>query len=294
MRARVSLFLLLIGILRVAIFAQDILTNDSILEMVKGGLGENVIIGMIRDRPGNYVLTHASLLNLKRKGFSDNILAAMVSHNSGKTPAKPADEPTPPPPATHQTSRPMVSGDWVIREQKDAMSGYTNFVATSILPAESGEGPNGQFRVSAECRPNVYLALYVSYSPLSGKVVLKRTTVQRPTSSTGLGTSAMAINSCTLMRLRIDDGLIKDAVSETCDSDNLASILFEGDFADLMNMDEAKQMLEPSAQIMKKMAGQMSPRASDEIRGATNRLAGQIMPTVDSMRSLSGLAAPQK
>ena len=36
--------------------AQDVLTNDSIVKMVKSGLGENLIVGMVQGQPGNHSL----------------------------------------------------------------------------------------------------------------------------------------------------------------------------------------------------------------------------------------------
>ena len=64
-------------------FAQETLNNDSVVKMVKSGLGESLIINMIRSQPGKYSLSPDDLVKLKQQGVSDNVLSAMVSKNSG-------------------------------------------------------------------------------------------------------------------------------------------------------------------------------------------------------------------
>jgi hypothetical protein len=61
--------------------AQETLTNDSVLKMVKGGLGDDVIVSMIKNQPGNYDLTPDTLITLKHEGVSDKVLAAMAARN---------------------------------------------------------------------------------------------------------------------------------------------------------------------------------------------------------------------
>ena len=47
--------------------AQEILTNDSILKMVKGGLGDDLIITIVHNQPGRYSLTPDDLVKLKQR-----------------------------------------------------------------------------------------------------------------------------------------------------------------------------------------------------------------------------------
>lgn len=63
--------------------AQDTLTNDSIVKMVKAGLGEGLIVGMVQNQPGKYSLTADDLVKLKTAGVSDKIMAAMIAKGSG-------------------------------------------------------------------------------------------------------------------------------------------------------------------------------------------------------------------
>lgn len=64
-------------------FAQETLSNDSVIKMVKSGLGEGLIINMIQSQPGKYSLSPDDLVKLKQQGVSENVLSAMVKKNSG-------------------------------------------------------------------------------------------------------------------------------------------------------------------------------------------------------------------
>ena len=59
-------------------FAAEVLTNESILSMIKAGLGEEVIIGKIRISQGQYNLATSDMLKLKTDGVSDKIIQAMI------------------------------------------------------------------------------------------------------------------------------------------------------------------------------------------------------------------------
>src|ERR1051325_1049546 len=60
---------------------QAALSNDSILKLVKAGMGEDVILSMVNSQPGQYSLTTDNLIVLKQAGASDKVIAAMVNHN---------------------------------------------------------------------------------------------------------------------------------------------------------------------------------------------------------------------
>src|SRR5437899_2522520 len=65
--------------------AQDTLTNESVVKMVKSGLGENLIMSMIQGQPGKYSLNPDGLVKLKEAGISEKILAAMAAKGAGAT-----------------------------------------------------------------------------------------------------------------------------------------------------------------------------------------------------------------
>lgn len=88
--------------------AQEVLTNDSVISMVKGGLGEAVVLARIRSSPANFDTSTNSLLALKKAGVSDKVIEAMVSSpRSGAAAAAPA-APTPAAPSAG-TSAPAPS-----------------------------------------------------------------------------------------------------------------------------------------------------------------------------------------
>src|SRR5437867_2434126 len=65
--------------------AQEVLTNDSIVKMVKGGLGDDLILTVIQNQPGKYSLTPDDLVKLKQQGVSDKVLSAMLSKGAAKS-----------------------------------------------------------------------------------------------------------------------------------------------------------------------------------------------------------------
>jgi hypothetical protein len=69
--------------------AQTALTNDSIVKMVKAGLGDDVVIGTIKSQPAKYSTDPDGLIALKGAGVSDKVIGAMVDRMSvnGVTPA---------------------------------------------------------------------------------------------------------------------------------------------------------------------------------------------------------------
>lgn len=78
------LLILVLFILAFSASAQDILTNDSIVKMVKSGFGENLIVSMVQGQPGKYSLNPDELMKLKNAGVSEKILAAMATKGAGR------------------------------------------------------------------------------------------------------------------------------------------------------------------------------------------------------------------
>jgi hypothetical protein len=61
-----------------SVASTSLITNDSILQLVKAGLGEEVIVGMVATQPGQYTVTPEALIALKQAGVSDKLIAAIV------------------------------------------------------------------------------------------------------------------------------------------------------------------------------------------------------------------------
>jgi hypothetical protein len=77
--------------------AQEPLTNETIVKLVKAGIGDDVIVGMIQSQLADFSLGADQVLALKHEGVSDKILAAMVNKAQGNSTAtgnSPAGLPT--------------------------------------------------------------------------------------------------------------------------------------------------------------------------------------------------------
>jgi hypothetical protein len=59
--------------------AQRSLTNDSIVRMVKAGLGDDLILQTINAQPGHYTLDADAMVALKQAGVSDRVITGMVN-----------------------------------------------------------------------------------------------------------------------------------------------------------------------------------------------------------------------
>jgi hypothetical protein len=77
----------LLLLLCAALFAQETLTNDSVIKLLKAGLSEELIVTTINSSPGNYDTSVNSLIALKKAGAGDKVLSAMILKTSGATPA---------------------------------------------------------------------------------------------------------------------------------------------------------------------------------------------------------------
>ena len=98
--------------------AQETLTNESIVSMVKGGLSEAVVLARIRSGPANFDTSTTSLVALKKAGVSDKVIEAMVSApkaggasaTAPAAPAAPAAGTATPPPAVSAAARSSAGG----------------------------------------------------------------------------------------------------------------------------------------------------------------------------------------
>lgn len=67
--------------------AQEALTNDAIVKMVKAGMSESLILSMVNQQPGNYSTKVDDLIALKQAGVGDKIVAAMAAKATGASPS---------------------------------------------------------------------------------------------------------------------------------------------------------------------------------------------------------------
>jgi hypothetical protein len=81
---RITIYLALFASLLVA---QQTLTNDSVLKLVKAGMGDEVIISMINTQSSAFSVATDDLIALKTGGASEKVIAAMLLKNTGGAPA---------------------------------------------------------------------------------------------------------------------------------------------------------------------------------------------------------------
>ena len=60
-----------------------LLTNASVIKLVKAGFKEKTIIAIVNSRPGEFNLDTEHLIDLKRNGVNENIILAMLSSQMG-------------------------------------------------------------------------------------------------------------------------------------------------------------------------------------------------------------------
>ncbi len=67
-------------------FAQQSLSNDAIVKMVKAGLSDDLIVTTISSQAGTYDTSTDGIIALKAPGISDKIVAAIVQKSSAVPP----------------------------------------------------------------------------------------------------------------------------------------------------------------------------------------------------------------
>jgi hypothetical protein len=58
------------------------LTNDSIVKLVKAGLGGDTIISIVNTQPGEYSMGADDIIALKRAGVSEKVITAMLRRSA--------------------------------------------------------------------------------------------------------------------------------------------------------------------------------------------------------------------
>lgn len=77
-----------LGLFTALLFAQQApLTNDSVIKLVKAGMGDDVIVNMINSQPATFTLGTDDLIALKSGGASDKVISAMLLKGNAPAPA---------------------------------------------------------------------------------------------------------------------------------------------------------------------------------------------------------------
>src|SRR5882762_4595087 len=70
-------------------YSQAALDNATILKLVKAGIGEDTIMGMVNQQPGKYALSAEDIIALKSAGISEKLIAMMIVRNGANNVAQP-------------------------------------------------------------------------------------------------------------------------------------------------------------------------------------------------------------
>jgi|SRR5271157_526079 len=91
-----------------ALLAQEPMTNEGVVRLVKSGMTDDLIISVIQQQPGSYSLGANDLAALKEASVSEKIIAAMLAKGKSEVPAGAAAGSGKPVPAPGQ--RTSISG----------------------------------------------------------------------------------------------------------------------------------------------------------------------------------------
>jgi hypothetical protein len=166
---RVVLTLILVAAVSLSLpgatsLAQEVLTNDSVIQMVKAGLPEAVVIAKIKSTSSKFDLKTDSLVSLKKAGVSDKVLEAMVAAGSGAAPSTAAAAPPAPALAagalkTQDVIYQLVAGKYVEMFATSANL-ETNMAFFQSKSEVVLEGKKAQYRTSD--KQPVFLSTYSS------------------------------------------------------------------------------------------------------------------------------------
>jgi hypothetical protein len=81
MRRSIVCIAFLLSIISAMVNAQEPLTNETVVKLVKAGIGDDTIVGMVNQQQGKYALSANDIIALKNGGVSDKIMSAMIVRN---------------------------------------------------------------------------------------------------------------------------------------------------------------------------------------------------------------------
>jgi hypothetical protein len=85
-----------------SVFVQEVMTNETVIQMVKAGLSESVILAKMRSSPTKFDTRTESLIALKQAGTPEKVMQAII--NGGAPPASASAASRPPPQARRRPS----------------------------------------------------------------------------------------------------------------------------------------------------------------------------------------------
>jgi hypothetical protein len=208
---------------------QEVLTNESVVQLVKANIGTTLILQMIQTHPGVYSFTSDSLIKLKQQGVPDAVLSAMMAKQKEPNAAS-AESGSSNKASEARTDDRRFNGLWELEELTDRMSDQKSFNAT--MHKLVGNSPKeGEFQVTATCNEESLVFKIAFLSNSEPKIGLKQNTYGNTVLPGGLiGAIAMAARHTkpwVEMRVRLDQNPPSDVSSED-DYVNEAIVSFTG------------------------------------------------------------------
>lgn len=238
--SRLAAFLIVLITCAAGVAAQEVLTNETVVNMSKAHLGDKLIVEMIEKNPGNYVASSRALIALKQQGVSDTVIAAVKAKAV-------IERETVPSPVGEETPQYKAASPWAIHDKKDQISGESDFEAIMNQSAESN-GRSGVFQVTAGCDP-YGVTLKILYTSRTNKNAAYK-----------MSPGNWMMNSPhVVMRLSID-GQTGSAPSMTSDFNNEATLWFQRELS------EQEKTANPiGVGILGSLSGMMSPATPAQV-----------------------------
>jgi hypothetical protein len=217
-----------------ACVAQEVLTNDAVISLVKAHLSTSAIVNQIRKSPGNYVLTSKVLISLKQQGVPDAVIEAMQAKDASTT-ASPQSGSESRHPADDSNNAPGDGVHWQVSPTRDELRNtVTNHPAISIRGLDSGT-----FRLTASCRQDDLMGVKYRYAALEiesqtqaigfQRVQSSQTIVSHENLGGDVEATVPAATVCTWIDSSLDAEEPRTVPSIECKSDRRAAIELSGD-----------------------------------------------------------------
>jgi hypothetical protein len=133
-----------------------VLTNESVISMVKAGLSEAIILAKVKSSAAKFDVRTDSLVALKRAGVTDRVIEAMVSHPGQAAAAAPAPAPAAAAPAAAGPATPVA--------------GAASAPGVAALPSQTATA-TGQAMAALKDRDVVYQLLGQRYLELQPQLI---------------------------------------------------------------------------------------------------------------------------
>lgn len=87
---RITVLFVIIAVLSMAVYvvAEEVLTNETVVKMVKAGLEDSIIINKVKNSKNNFDLSTDAIIELKKQGVGGKVIEAMMGGWETVSPTK--------------------------------------------------------------------------------------------------------------------------------------------------------------------------------------------------------------